>query len=52
MNIYQISMKTLGVGYFLEVDVEYPKSLWSSRKHLPFLTERKKFEKVEKLFVV
>ena len=37
------------VGYFLEVDVEYPKKLFSSDKDLPFLPERKKVEKVEKL---
>ena len=37
------------VGYFLEVDVEYPKKLFSSHKDLPFLPERKKLEKVEKL---
>ena len=30
------------VGYFLEVDIEYPKQLWSSHKDLPFLPERKK----------
>ena len=29
-------------------DVEYPKQLWSSRKDLPFLPERRKLEKVEK----
>ena len=37
------------VGYFLEVDIEYPKHLWGSHKDLPFLPERKKLEKVEKL---
>ena len=37
------------VGYFLEVDIEYPKTLWGSHKELPFLPERKKLEKVEKL---
>ena len=37
------------IGYFLEVDVEYPKKLFSSHKHLLFLPERKKIEKVEKL---
>ena len=37
------------VGYFLEVDVEYPKKLFGSHKDLPFLPERKKLEKVEKL---
>ena len=36
-------------GYFLEVVVEYPKTLFNSHKHLPFLPERKKVEKVEKL---
>ena len=38
--------------YFLEVDVEYPEELWSSHKDLPFLAERGKLEKVEKLIVV
>ena len=37
------------VGYFLEVDVKYPKKLFSSYKYLPFLPEREKIEKVEKL---
>ena len=36
-------------GCFLEVDIEYPKQLWSHHKDLPFLPERKKLEKVEKL---
>ena len=36
-------------GHFLEIDIEYPKQLWSSHKELPFLPERKKLEKVEKL---
>ena len=36
-------------GYFLEVDVEYLKQLFSSHKELPFLPERRKLEKVEKL---
>ena len=36
-------------GYFLEVDIEYPKQLFGSHKELPFLTERRKLEKVEKL---
>ena len=29
-------------GYFLEVDIEYPKTLFNSQKDLPFLPERKK----------
>ena len=37
------------VGYFLEVDVEYPINLSKAHKELPFLPERKKLEKIEKL---
>ena len=37
------------VEYFLEVDIEYPKQLWGLHKDLPFLPERKKLGKVEKL---
>ena len=36
-------------GYFPEVDIDYPKELFNLHKHLPFLLERKKVEKVEKL---
>ena len=37
------------LGYFLEVDIEYPKQLWTYHKDLPFLHERKKLGKVEAL---
>ena len=36
-------------GYFLEVDVDYPKKLFDFHKDLPFLPEGKKVNKVEKL---
>ena len=36
-------------GYFPEVDVDNPKTLFNSHKDLPFLPESKKVEKVEKL---
>ena len=36
-------------GYFLDVDIDYLKELFNFHKDLPFLSERKKVEKVEKL---
>ena len=36
-------------GYFLEVDVEYPKNLLSVHGDLSFLAERKKIKKCNKL---
>ena len=38
-----------GIGYFLEVDIDYPKKFINLHKDLPFLPERKKVNKVEKL---
>ena len=37
------------IGYFPEVDVEYPKELFKFRKDLLFLPGRKKLEKVKQL---
>ena len=36
------------VGYFLKVDIEYPKKVFGCHNELPFLPERRKLEKVEK----
>ena len=36
-------------GYFLEVDVQYPEKLHELHNDLPFLPERIKIEKVQKL---
>ena len=38
-----------GEGYFFEVDVQYPGNLHNLYNDLPFLPERMKMEKVEKL---
>ena len=35
-------------GYFLEVDVEYPKNLFNRHKDLPFLSEKNKIKKRNK----
>ena len=35
-------------GSALEVDIEYPKSLWDLRKDLPFIAGRRKLGNVEK----
>ena len=36
-------------GYFLEVDLEYPKKLFNHHKDFSFLPEREKIKKCEKL---
>ena len=38
-----------GIGYFLEVDIDYRKKLFNLHKDLPFLPERKKVNKCKKL---
>ena len=40
----------IDVGYFLNYMQSIQKKLFSSHKDLPFLPERKKLEKVEKLY--
>ena len=42
--------KNSNVGYFLDVDIEYPKNLHKMHSDLPFLPDRKKIGKIEKLF--
>ena len=37
------------IGYFLEVDIEYPGALHDLHSDLPFLTERMKINKCNKL---
>ena len=38
------------IGYFPEIDIDYPKKLFNLHKDLPFLPEWKKVSKVEQLF--
>ena len=38
-------------GYFLEVDVDYPKKLFDLHKDLRFLSEGKKVNKVKKTYL-
>ena len=51
-NLIKTSLKKFdensNTGYFLEVDIDYPKTLFDFHKNLSFLGERKKVEKVEK----
>ena len=37
------------IGYFLEVDIDYPKELFYLPEEIPFLPENKKVNKVKKL---
>ena len=39
-------------GYFLEIYLEYPEKLHKVHKDIPFLPERMKIEKVEKLVTI
>ena len=45
-------MKIMIKGYILEVDVKYPKKLHKLHSDLPFLRERMKIDKCEKLVVI
>ena len=37
------------IQYFLQVDIDYPEELFNLHRDLPFLPERKKVNKLEKL---
>ena len=43
------SHEEINEGYFLKVDIQYPEKLHKLYNDLPFLPERMKFEKIEKL---
>ena len=48
-NFIESYNKESGEGYFLEVDIQYPEMLHELHNDLPFLPERIKIHKVEKL---
>ena len=48
-NLSEFNDENSGKGYFLEVDVEYPKKLFNLHRDLPFLPKRKKIKKFKKL---
>ena len=48
-DIIKIYNEESDEGYFLEVDVRYPQKIYDLHNDLPFLPERKKLEKAEKL---
>ena len=48
-NFIKIYNEESDKGYYLGVDVQYPESLHNFHNDLPFLSERMKIEKVEKL---
>ena len=48
-DIIKIYNEESDEGYFLEVDVRYPPKRYDLHNDLPFLPERKKLEKAEKL---
>ena len=47
-KLTNLSKKDKG-GYLLEVDVKYPKELHENHNELPFLAEKMKIKRVEKL---
>ena len=44
--------KSSDIGYIIEVDVVYPRSLHNFHNDLPFLPERMKIKNVISLFVI
>ena len=50
-NFIKKYYKDSNKGYILEVDVEHPKNFLSLHGDLPFLAERKKIKKCNKLFL-
>ena len=51
MKTYQKYDEDCNTGYFLEVNIDYPKRFFKFQKDLPFLPERKFLPEVENFFV-
>ena len=48
-DLSQFNEENSNTGYFLEVDIDYPKKSFDLHKDLSFLAESRKVNKVEKL---
>ena len=49
LHLIRLIVIRIGEGYLLEADVRYPKELHDSHNNIPFMCEKMKINRVEKL---